>query len=143
MEKNLEFLNEKKGQSDKWGCGCAVINSDGKLLLGLRCKKTDLPQWSFVGGSIETGESPFEGIKREIKEESDLTPLVVQYVDDYEKDGVRDFLFICKFFTGKPFPQEGEFSKIGFFTLEEIEGMELFSYTIESLNILKDKGYVK
>lgn len=143
MEKNVALLNEKRGQSDKWGCGCAVINSEGKLLLGLRCKKTDLPQWCFVGGSIEIGETPLEGVLREIKEESNLTPIDVEFIESYEKNGVRDYLFICKSFTGEPLPQEGELSKIDFFTLEEIEGMELFSYTIESLNILKEKGYVK
>lgn len=143
MKKISTSLNEQRGQHDKWGCGCAVINSEGKLLLGLRCKKTDLPQWCFVGGSIEINETPLEGVLREIKEESNLHPTEIEFVESYEKDGVRDYLFICKGFTGEPVPQEGELSKIGFFTLEEIEGMELFPYTVESLNILKEKGYVK
>lgn len=140
MEKNLALIKRK--ETDKWGCGCAVIDKENRLLLGLRCKKTDLPQWCFVGGSVEIGETPLEAVKRESLEEGNQTLLSTEFVESYEKNGVRDFLFVSKSFTGEPIPQAGEFSKIGFFSLKEIESMPLFPYTIESLHILKRKGYI-
>ena len=49
---------------------CALIYHEGRLLAVQRHADTDHPnQWEFPGGKIETGETAFECIKREIKEE--------------------------------------------------------------------------
>lgn len=136
-----KLLYTKKSENQKWGCGCAIIK-DGKMLLGKRCKKNDLPQWCFVGGSIEVGETPIDGVNREIQEESNLTALTVKFVDAYEKDNVIDFLFVCTDFVGDQKPQEGELSELGWFTIEEVKELPLFPYTIESLKILEDKNII-
>ncbi len=56
MIDKVEF--NPKPQHEKWGCGCAIINSNNELLLGLRNKPGDKKEWCFFGGSIEDGETP-------------------------------------------------------------------------------------
>lgn len=48
----------------------AIIEKDGKYLLCKRGPGGNCPfLWEFPGGKIEAGESPFEAIIREIREE--------------------------------------------------------------------------
>ncbi len=51
----------------------ALIWQDDKLLICKRPKHKSLPLlWEFPGGKIEAGETEFEALKREIKEELDI-----------------------------------------------------------------------
>lgn len=51
----------------------AIIEKDGVVLIARR-KKTDRfgSVWEFPGGKLEPGESPEEGLRRELKEELNL-----------------------------------------------------------------------
>jgi 8-oxo-dGTP diphosphatase len=50
---------------------CFIKRKDEILLLN-RNKKPNMGLWNGVGGKIETGETPFEGIIRETWEETGL-----------------------------------------------------------------------
>jgi len=53
--------------------GVAVIEKDGKHLLTRQSfNKPDGGLWRYPGGKFEPGESPEEGILREVKEETGL-----------------------------------------------------------------------
>lgn len=152
----LEWLNEEldrmlfestvlannKNTSDKWGCGCAIINKYGEVVLGCRAKPGDLPQWCLIGGEIENGENPFEAMKREIREESSLIPFNVEFVDLYQKDGVNNFLFICKDYEGKIKAQEEELSEIKWFKFEDVKKLDLFPFTAASLEVFKKNNII-
>lgn len=48
----------------------AIIEQKGKILLSQRKENGKHPlKWEFPGGKLELGESPEEGLRREIKEE--------------------------------------------------------------------------
>lgn len=48
----------------------AIIEKDGEFLLCKRGPGGNCPfLWEFPGGKIEPGESPFDAVKREIREE--------------------------------------------------------------------------
>lgn len=50
----------------------ALIGENSQVLVSQRPKDKDLGGlWEFPGGKLENGEAPFEGLKREIKEELD------------------------------------------------------------------------
>lgn len=48
--------------------------NEDKLLLLNRCKSPNMGLWNGVGGKIERNESPYEGIEREILEETGVYP---------------------------------------------------------------------
>jgi len=54
--------------------GIILVNSDGKVLLQLRCKHDFLypNYWTLPGGKVEEDESPELAIVREVKEELGL-----------------------------------------------------------------------
>lgn len=58
------------------------IEKDGAYLMLHRIKKENdenKDKWVGIGGKLEYGESPFDCIRREIKEEVALTPLSLRY----------------------------------------------------------------
>ena len=70
------------------GCGCGVIiKNDNMILLGKRGKdieKADSEMheegtWTLPGGNIEYGETFYEAGKREVKEETGLDAIEVNY----------------------------------------------------------------
>lgn len=80
-----------------------IISPDKKVLLIKRA--SDDPHyagiWEIPGGRLSLGEDPFEGLKREVKEETNLTievknPISVNHFirDDGQK--VTLIVFLCK-----------------------------------------------
>lgn len=49
-----------------------VMDQEGRLLLVKRAKEPAAGRWSLPGGFIEGEESPVEGVKRELQEETGL-----------------------------------------------------------------------
>jgi 8-oxo-dGTP diphosphatase len=57
------------------GCSILFVNDLGQILLFLRDDKPEIPfpnMWDVPGGHVEHGESPEQGIVREMKEEMGL-----------------------------------------------------------------------
>lgn len=51
----------------------AVLRREGRILITLRPEgKRDAGMWEFPGGKLEDGESPEEGLRRELREELDI-----------------------------------------------------------------------
>ena len=83
--------------------GAAHILHDGKVLLAKRAKDDFLGgHWELVGGSLEWGEFPTDGLLREVKEESGLDVEIIHpyYVHHYfhEKEGVQivEIAYLCR-----------------------------------------------
>lgn len=74
-----------------------IENSRGDILFGLRddCKK-----WSAPGGHIDKGESPEEGLFREVKEETGLDISEAKLIAVKEEDGVTGYIYKVRV-TGK------------------------------------------
>ena len=85
------------------------IENDGKyLMLHRSSKKNDGSQgkWMGIGGHFEEGESPYDCVIREVKEEAGLDLIAPSYraivtfaSDEYESEQMH--LFTCKEFTGE------------------------------------------
>ena len=123
------------GKEGKLRLGVSVIlfNQDGKFLL---TQRTDNGQWCLPGGGMEPGESAAEACEREVLEETGLSVRVRRLVGIYSHsdqlivypDGGRFQIvalhFEAKITSGK-LGLSNETSDFGYFTLQEIEGMEM------------------
>lgn len=65
---------------------CAVIRKDDRIFATQRGYGEFKDGWEFPGGKIETGETPQQALKREIKEELDTEIDVGELIDRIEYD---------------------------------------------------------
>lgn len=107
---------------------CAVIVRDGKILLGRRMHfRASYPEcWDFIGGKIETGETPEQALERELGEEVAITPLRTSYLDkiedthiDAENPPLYHFFRVHEWEGGEPVINNHEHSDLEWFTLRQ------------------------
>jgi len=68
-----------------------VTNENDRVLMG---KRNDTDKWTNPAGHIEIGECPFEGMARELKEETGLDAIDMKLVKTGMKGGMLLYLFI-------------------------------------------------
>lgn len=115
------------------GTSAIIFNSEGKFLL---TKRSDNGQWCLPGGAVESGESVAEACAREVFEETGLRVRVKRLVGVYSHpdqlvvypDGHKAFIVAIHFegqVTGGELGLSNETTDFGYFTLEEIETLEI------------------
>jgi len=118
------------------GCSAAIINDEGKVLL---TRRLDNGQWRLPSGGVEAGESPSEAVIREALEETCLRVRVKRLVGVYSDpnqlvmyaDGVKVQIVAIRFeveVTGGALGLSNETSGFGYFSLKEMEGMEMLGH---------------
>ena len=87
----------------------------------LLCHRTDFDLWNLPGGSLENNETPWDGVKREVKEETGFDVEIEKLVGIYSKPERSDivFSFLCKVIGGQ-ITLNDEADRIEFFSLEDI-----------------------
>ncbi|HKI54245.1 MAG TPA: NUDIX domain-containing protein [Anaerolineales bacterium] len=115
------------------GCSAAIFDELGRVLL---TKRQDNGQWCLPSGGMEPGESAAEACEREVLEETGLSVRVRRFVGVYshpdqltvysEED---KFQIVALHFEAEVIGGElglsDETSDFGYFTLEEIDSLEL------------------
>jgi ADP-ribose pyrophosphatase YjhB (NUDIX family) len=115
------------------GCSAAIFDKEGRVLL---TKRLDNGQWCLPSGGVEPGESVTEGCEREVLEETGLSVRVKRFVGVYSHPDqltvyseTDKFQIIALHFeaeiTGGELGLSDETSDFGYFTTEEIEGLEM------------------
>src|SRR5512140_2105146 len=115
------------------GCSAAIFDEHGRILL---TRRTDNGQWCLPGGGVESGESVAEACEREVFEETGLRVRVKRLIGVYSHpdqlviypDGNKAFIVALHFeaeVTGGKLGLSDETTDFGYFTWEEVEGMEL------------------
>jgi len=115
------------------GCSAAIFDEQGRALL---TKRQDNGQWCLPSGGLEPGESAAEACEREVFEETGLNVRVKRLVGVYSHpdqlviyaDGNKVQIVALHFeaeITGGELGLSDETSDFGYFTMEEIEGLEM------------------
>lgn len=86
-------------QEFKIGVFALIKNEENCILL---CLRNDYNIWNLPGGRLEKGESPWQGVIREVKEETGLDVQVVKLIGVYSKPNKDEvvFSFECKVLGG-------------------------------------------
>jgi 8-oxo-dGTP pyrophosphatase MutT (NUDIX family) len=118
------------------GCSAAIFNEEGKVLL---TRRLDNGQWCLPSGGMDAGESPSETAVREVFEETGLHVRVTRLVGVYSDpnqlvmyvDGNKVQIVAVHFeaeITGGTLGLSNETSDFGWFSLEEMTGLEMLGH---------------
>jgi ADP-ribose pyrophosphatase YjhB (NUDIX family) len=111
----------------------ALLFRDDKILLAMKKRKFGEGKWNGYGGKLEEGETPLDGIVREIKEESNLDIAkeackelgsVDFYFDDKAEWDQRVIIYCVDDFVGEP--EETEEMMPKWFSIDEIPYNEMW-----------------
>lgn len=89
---------------------CAAVIRDGRVLM-VRHRHDGLDYWTLPGGGLEPGESPENGARREVREETGLSGEVTRLAFEREvRRGRRAGLERCFLFE----PDDGQEPALGY-----------------------------
>ena len=90
----------------------AVIKRDNRIFAAARGYGEYKGKWEFPGGKVETGETPEDAVRREIREELGCEIRVDGFLDtvewDYPKFRLSMDCFLCSIERGEPVLLEAE-----------------------------------
>lgn len=121
---------------------CGILIWDDRVLVGRRKlnNKTLPGKWEFPGGKVEDGETEWQAIKREFKEELDIEVYPFHRLRTLKLNDIEFTPFTLKFESGKAklneheevrFVDKTEFAKLDLTHLSDEAGHILFdSYSI-------------
>ncbi|WP_273791823.1 8-oxo-dGTP diphosphatase MutT [Brucella anthropi] len=108
-------MTEVKGRRILLVAACALVDSDGRVLLTQRPEGKQLAGlWEFPGGKVEPGETPEETLIRELQEEIGITTKVACLAPlTFASHTYDDFhllmpLYICRRYEGIARGLEGQ-----------------------------------
>ena len=112
----------------------AFIVEDGRTLLGLRAHEPDAGRWDMLGGFLEEGETPVDGLRRELLEETGLEiepgAYLGAYVDSYGENGtvVLNLVFEARVVAGDMAPAD-DVADLSWFDLRDLPAGEELAFT--------------
>jgi 8-oxo-dGTP diphosphatase len=100
------------------GVFAVIFDKENRILF---CHRTDHDIWNLPGGCLEHGEAPWEGVVREVKEETGLDVEVKRLTGVYSKPKENDIVlqFVCNVIGGK-ITLNDEADKIKYYNFADI-----------------------
>ncbi|MDQ2787113.1 MAG: NUDIX domain-containing protein [Chloroflexota bacterium] len=100
------------------GVFALLFDEDQRILL---CHRRDYDLWNLPGGGLETGETPWDGVIREVLEETGLHVAIERLAGVYSKQEINEivFSFVCTIAAGH-LTLNDEADRIEYFALNEI-----------------------
>ncbi len=116
------------------GTGIILLNSCNQVLLFLRDNKASIPfpnMWDLLGGLLENGESPEDGVRREILEEIELELGSINFFKEYDFDNRSIYIFWKKIDLDLAKTKLNEGQRLAYFSEEDITKTSLaFNYNL-------------
>ncbi|BCJ85616.1 NUDIX domain-containing protein [Effusibacillus dendaii] len=110
----------------------ALIMKDEKILLVRRCQDPGKGLWTNPGGYIEQYEPIEKSIVREVLEETGISSRVngIIALGDLPRDVHNVYIvFLMEYLEGQPQPDKDEVDEAGFFSLNDMESMNVADLT--------------
>ncbi len=129
----LADLRAVVGNHPLWlsGVAAVIVDDDGRILLGQR---VDDGRWSLIGGILDPGEQPAEGLRREVEEEAGivvlpelLTSVTVSPMVHYPNGDRSEYLeltFRCRMVSGEARVNDDESLDIRWFEPDALPELE-------------------
>ena len=111
-----------------------VINKDNEILFLKRSEEDSFHpgEWDLPGGNLNTGESPEEGVVREVLEETGLSVVVIKILNinsRLNKDSVRLYAsYLCKIVGELDIQLSSEHTEYMWLRLEDRDQLNLDKY---------------
>ena len=116
-----------------------IFNGKDEILL-FKHTYRQAPLWSLPGGYIKSKEHPFEGLEREIEEESGLVVSADEQLNiRTDRDSPRLDLTIVGKFMGGEFKSSHEVSEFGFFAFGDLPDISKNQLVLIS-HVLQNRG---
>ena len=117
-----------------------IFDEQGRILL---CHRRDYDLWNLPGGAMEIGESPWDSVVREVKEETGFDVETIRLAGIYNKPEKKEicFAFVCKIIGGL-LTLNDEADKIEYFNVKALpknispKQVERIKDTLEEKNIV-------
>jgi len=129
-------------------CVTAVIEKDGKILLGQKIKDLGpYPNtWLLPGGGVEHGESLEGAIRREIKEETGLEVINLERIGVDEDDEPNKYgeviHYIFHSFKANPIGKHKDTEEFPTLQWFKISDLKSIPYARPSVKLFKKLGYL-
>ena len=116
---------------------CGTLLDEDRFLIGQRLNSDDIyPNlWELPGGKIEDGETPYDAIVREWKEELDIQIKPYYHIPEREMNGILVHPYLIKYESGKP--KLNDHQKVRWITLNEINDYDFTPIRKKVLYIIK------
>ena len=100
------------------GAYAIILDTQQRVLL---CQRNDIDRWNLPGGGVESGETPWEAVVREVNEEIGLSVRVKRLLGVYAYPPANDviFSFLCERVAGEPTLSE-EAKAIAYFAADQL-----------------------
>lgn len=135
---NESIIRETKSESNKMLKVSLIIifNDDNKILLLKRSENTNwCPNcWALVGGKIERGEAPEDGLVREVFEETKIKIKKYKLKKIIKEDNNLQYLYLTKVYNDDV-TLNSEHTKYKWYSIEEIK--KLNNIVPELINYIK------
>ena len=121
----------------------AIIHKDGRIFATQRGYGDWKDWWEFPGGKMETGETPEEALKREIREELSteiqLDKLFCTVEWDYPKFHLTMHCYLCSLLTEALHLNEHEAAR--WLPKEELDSVQWLPADVQIIERLKQYSY--
>ncbi|OXM16985.1 NUDIX hydrolase [Paenibacillus herberti] len=110
----------------------ALVEREGKLLLVRRAQEPGRGYWTNPGGYAEQLEQLHETVRREVIEETGIEAVVTGVAALRDEPRLIHNLYVAysmEYVAGEPIPDGLEVDAAGFFSREEMESMNVASFT--------------
>lgn len=122
--------------------GAIPIDNSGRILLAKRGITPFYGDWNTIGGFLNYGEDPIEGLKREVKEETGVDCIIKEFITmnsgTYGPDGsaLLNTYFTVNLLSYDIHPQD-DVSELRWFSMDELPRNIAFESDRKALAVLK------